>query len=886
MFLSVSSDNLLTTITTGLGITTSITYKSIADNSVYIKDNGSTYPTVDVQAPIYVVSSSSTSDGIGGNYHMTYRYAGMKARQDGRGMLGFRTVTAIDPQTGIVSRTEYRQDYPFIGMPTLLTKTTASGVELNRTENIYAEKLIPGAGKFPYLAYTKSQSRDLNGTALPYTETWNETFDDWGNATRITVKTSDGFTAWTNNTYTNDASKWLLGRLTRATVTKVVGNGEDKTRTSSFAYDATTGLLIQEIVEPGQPALRLVTDYVYDAYGNKTKVTVSGGDAVAGTAITARSTSTTYDSQGRFPVTTTNALGHTETRVFDERFGLVKSLTGPNALTTTWAYDGFGRKTQESRADETQSNWSYADCVSACGFAKYTITSSTTGTTPVTTYYDPLNRVIRTVATGFDGQLVYTDTEYDAQGRVKRSSRPYLANVPIYWTTPTYDTLGRTTRMDAPDGSFSTMAYDGLTTVATNAKGQIKTELKNSQGQTVSVTDNAGGITSFTYDQFGNLTQTRPAGGGLIQTGYDLRGRKISSTDPDMGTWTYAYNALGKLIKQTDAKAQVTTLTYDLLGRIKTRAEPGMSSTWTYDTAAKGIGKLASVTGGGVSKTFTYDTLGRSTRMATVVEGKTFNQDTTYDSLGRPLVQTRPSGFATKNIYNAAGYLIELRNADAGNALLWKVVSIDAEGRLTKTQYGNGVVNTKTYHAQNGLLTNIQANAPNSTTVFVQNQSFSYDSLGNLATRADPLTSGGRTETFQYDSLNRLTQTSLTQGGVVQPATTQTYDALGNITSKTGVGTYAYHATKLHAVVSAGSNSYAYDANGNLTGGGGRAVTWNSWNMPEAVTYGGATTTWRYDADHVRIKQVVGAKTTYYLNPRADLGGHYEEEQYSGGRID
>src|SRR5215470_14299925 len=58
------------------------------------------------------------------------------------------------------------------------------------------------------------------------------------------------------------------------------------TRSSSFAYDAASGLITQEVVEPNTPALRLQTDYGYDAFGNKTSVTVSGVDIVARTSTT------------------------------------------------------------------------------------------------------------------------------------------------------------------------------------------------------------------------------------------------------------------------------------------------------------------------------------------------------------------------------------------------------------------------------------------------------------------------------------------------------------------------------------------------------------------------------------------------------------------------
>ena len=78
------------------------------------------------------------------------------------------------------------------------------------------------------------------------------------------------------------------------------------TRSSSFAYDATSGLLTQEVVEPGNSALRLQSDTAYDAFGNKTSITVSGAD------IATRTSSNTYDARGQFAATSTNALGHSE----------------------------------------------------------------------------------------------------------------------------------------------------------------------------------------------------------------------------------------------------------------------------------------------------------------------------------------------------------------------------------------------------------------------------------------------------------------------------------------------------------------------------------------------------------------------------------------------
>lgn len=45
-----------------------------------------------------------------------------------------------------------------------------------------------------------------------------------------------------------------------------------------------------------------------------------------------RTTTTTYDANGQFPVTAANALNHTETKVFDPKLG---GVTSPNGPTTT-----------------------------------------------------------------------------------------------------------------------------------------------------------------------------------------------------------------------------------------------------------------------------------------------------------------------------------------------------------------------------------------------------------------------------------------------------------------------------------------------------------------------------------------------------------------------
>ncbi|MBS0328414.1 MAG: RHS repeat protein [Proteobacteria bacterium] len=673
--------------------------------------------------------------------------------------------------------------------------------------------------------------------------------------------------------------------------------GAQLTRTSSFEYDPDTGLLVKETIEPDQPQMRLDTTYAYDTFGNRAAVTVSS-PATGTAAIATRATTTTWDADGQFPLTAANALGHTETKTFDSRFGAVTSLTGPNNLTTTWQYDGFGRKTQENRADGTQTVWTYDVCDAACpANGVYRIVTQVFGAgtqiAPVSVdYFDSLNRKLRTATQGFDGSWIYRDTVYDNPGRVRKVSRPYFAGQTVYWVTSDTDDLGRVVRVYEPDDPATPalrVVYNGLSISRTNRKGQITTEVKNSQGQKVSVTDAMGNLTTYAYDPFGNLARTTDPAGNSIVNLYDLRGRKIQTTDPDLGTWTYEYNVLGELVKQTDAKNQVATMSYDVLGRMTRRVENGLTSDWIYDAAAYGKGKLyQATTGAGYIRTHTYDTLGRpqSTLSNLGAGNPQLSSSVTYDAFGRASQQNYPNGLNTKTIYNAYGYVAEVRNA-ATNALYWQLNAVDAEGHPTRETTGNGVVTDHGYAADTGRIQNIVANTAGGQQI--QGQAYVYDTIGNVAIYADG--PGNQLEIRGgYDAINRLTQIDSTIDGVAS-SQTLVYDALGNITSKTGVGNYAYgdvlHKHAVTAVTGGPANlGYAYDANGNLTSGAGRSVTWTAWNMPASLTQSGQTQSWLYTPEHDRYKMVASGRTTWYLNPSVHQGGHYERTLYTSGTVE
>ncbi|MDZ7414243.1 MAG: RHS repeat-associated core domain-containing protein, partial [candidate division KSB1 bacterium] len=110
------------------------------------------------------------------------------------------------------------------------------------------------------------------------------------------------------------------------------------------------------------------------------------------------------------------------------------------------------------------------------------------------------------------------------------------------------------------------------------------------------------------------------------------------------------------------------------------------------------------------------------------------------------------------------------------------------------------------------------------------------------------------------------------------------YSPIGNLMSKTGVGSYTYGPqaadcpegalNKPHAVVTAGGNAYCYDQNGNMRrrklGATTYTLSYDAENRLVGVS-GGASASFVYDGDGKRVKATVGSTTTVYI------GNYYEQ---------
>jgi|GEM_PF-959907 len=287
------------------------------------------------------------------------------------------------------------------------------------------------------------------------------------------------------------------------------------------------------------------------------------------------------------------------------------------------------------------------------------------------------------------------------------------------------------------------------------------------------------------------------------------------------------------------------------------------ATSYVYYTAAPDptqAGMLKSVTDpAGDITSYSYDPVGRVTSMVDPngnAQGGTPSQHTwtyAYDNEDRLLSLSAPapvpggSPLVTQYQYDAVGN---------------RTVVIDANGQVTK--YGYDERDSLDEVDQSPLAWTDPLTPP--ATVYVTQ--YTYDNLGNLSevTRAAGDPQNQRTTDYTYDGLNRVR--SETQAPL--PATTDTYDANGNLQSlkdpNGNTTTYGYDAeNRLTAITYSDGKtpkvSYPYDANGNRSqmtdGTGSTTYLYDELDRLTSVTSPGSQTVgYRYDLDGNRDKLI------------------------------
>ncbi|RKH66914.1 RHS repeat protein [Corallococcus interemptor] len=624
------------------------------------------------------------------------------------------------------------------------------------------------------------------------------------------VATEAGETVYTTQTVHDDVAHvdWTLDARGFVQARHLDGLG----RVFKGGQDAANGPLPRQPDDPRVgPALNLIHTVEYDRYGHE----FARVDALG------RRTETVHDALGRL-VEVHRPMGVSESQKHDGEGHVIRSTDG-RGVERSFTYDALGRLRSETLVESlsqegqalTVSERTYVDAPDTEALTREQVRDARGHLT--VTYRDGLRRVVRhkdaagyASDTWFDalykraeknakGHL--TRFTYDAVGRVLSQSEAASVSSPAaysqswqytdatrertHWdrrqvpTVHREDGLGRkvyASRGQGPDVAQESWAYNagGQAVLAVDANGYATTRLYDGAARLVEETRGAGtpeaATTAFQYDAAGQLTQQK--------------GPRATGVPFDV---LYTYDDLGRRVREEDALGQVTAWAHDAAGNRVCMKQP-------LGAPALGHGEAAGLTLADVE--------------AQVCTG-TYVTWYAHDEQGKLLSVTDAAGGLTSYVYDAARNLVAKQ---------------DANGNLTTYEYDVRNLRTAEHqhldaHArlsadQRSQVPLFEAGATPSGSVGTLTWRHTYDANGNPDSMTDPkgqVTVHGyglldrlaaRTysqhvqprelpsvdaEGFAYDgngNLERATLLKQTPGGVVEEATTYTYDVLDRVKTR------------------------------------------------------------------------------------------------------
>ena len=810
-------------------------------------------------------------------------------------------VTYVAPiNTAEIQRTEWawkRVPTALIGGETALTHASET-----RVRN-YAHAATPGDfwdsdeldGLTPHAERVHTEERDALGTVL-------ESVDEAELGERVEMRASG---------VTHDTAQWLLGQVERVEVESCPYYGDCKTRTTDFTYAVSTSAVNTVVTHPGDPELKLTTTVQREGHGNVWH------SSTVGAVGQPRVTITDWDAEGVHPLRVTNPIGHVSHVVHDVASGAVRAMVEPGGITKIYRYDGFYRQTRKDRlatplgaSDGAPTTTTYlagaqAGWPQVPGVAMRIDIAQTAGQRVVTHF----NRVGQPVLQVWRGALavpavipptigsgveVYQRTRYDIHGEVNERSVPQwvlslpdgTVQEPAGWERFERDALARPVRSIAADGSvlaqttYAHFAQDaGLAAstrvTTTDINGHDSRAEFDGDGRLVRSVDANGITVCFVHAAFGDVASAqRNCAFGAIgpqpvaEYSYDDAGRLRSQVDSGWGTKTFDYTPFGELINSVDGNGDATTYALDGLGRVTSRTDDDGVAMFVWDAERPGM-PSSETSSDGVVTTRTYDGFARPRFEHTVVPSNSGPDDYVFEyvwgpgeqllELAYPAVDGEPT-FRVRMQYDATGRMRAVSNT-AGNALLWAWRSADPSDHvLTESRFG-GANTVRQWHPTRGSPLRIDTS---SAATNLQQLEYSWRSDGELNWREDE--QHNQREQFTYDTGRRLTGAQVYQGALARKNQLVTYDALGNIRTKSdaiGAGnsaTYSYDGDGKVTLI--GTASVFHDGQGNVLSQGPRSLTYSALDKVRTAVSGATSLAFTYDALGNRARRTSGPAQT------------------------
>ncbi|MDZ7684427.1 MAG: hypothetical protein U5O39_04995 [Gammaproteobacteria bacterium] len=380
------------------------------------------------------------------------------------------------------------------------------------------------------------------------------------------------------------------------------------------------------------------------------------------------------------------------------------------------------------------------------------------------------------------------------------------------------------------------------------------------------------GTIEFAYDRRGNLTLVRDPEGRETRfeyNGNDQLTAEVIGTAPDTTRREYSYDGNGNLVEIITPAGGRITFTYNAAGQLTasavyadtTTATPEKSITFGRDD----IGRLTSYSDGTTSASYSYDAVDRVTAVTTDFGGFSKTYAYTYYDNGWIKTYESPEGVTYTYSYHADGTLT--------------AVNIPGEGQITLADYAWLAPQTMTLPGGTTVsasydpllrLDSYTVTDPAGQTI--ASGIYSYDRVNNIL----GIVTEDDTKDYGYDELYRLTRADFTQ----LDDEAYSYDGVGNRLSAANDPVWQYNDK--NQLVSHGTTTYEYDANGNRILKTEAGVdTHYIYNTEERLIRvedhdHNTIATYYYDPFGLRLYKDVGGIRTYFLYNGEGLAAEYD----------
>lgn len=369
--------------------------------------------------------------------------------------------------------------------------------------------------------------------------------------------------------------------------------------------------------------------------------------------------------------------------------------------------------------------------------------------------------------------------------------------------------------------------------------------------------------TVYTYDVLDDLTLS-VQGQQQRSFVYDALGRLTSATTPEAGALTYTYSDYGLVLTRTDARNVTASYQYDSLNRFIGVGYTLNGAAWSimpnvctpsggspanvcfaYGTSAASFtnGRPTQMTDPTGNEAYQYDALGQVTTLYRTVGSIVYPVQYGYDIVGNLKTITYPSGRVVQQSLDTLERVTQI--SSSGTNYL-SSMAYNSAWQPTGFNYGNGVAATFGYNSCMQLAS--LAYTKSGSTLFSLNYDYTTGVPGNNGQiqRITDNVDSTRTTTMVYDAWFRLKSWTNSQATI-----TDTYDHYGNrLTQNLPVPSSITVDVTTNQITSTG---YGYDAAGNMTNDSTNALTYDGENRVITSTQSGATYTYSYDGNGLRV---------------------------------